>query len=86
MVVKVGTEPDPRKRIRQKQGTKIRKARAMRGWSIAEFADKVGATVGAVSHWETGRYSPRPAMQVAIAKTLDVPWSFIFGLDDEVAA
>lgn len=86
MVIKLGTEPDPAKRIRQRQGASIRKTRELRDLSICEFAEAVGKTAGAVSQWETGRYTPRLVVQVRIAKVLDVPWSMLFGLDSEAAA
>lgn len=76
---------DPAKRIRQRQGKAIRQVREMRGMSTAELAENIGVTVGAISQWETGRFSPRQHLQVAIAKALDVPWSTIFGLDGEAA-
>lgn len=85
MVIQIGTEPDPAKRIRQKQGKLIRKYRTLQGLSITEFAELVGVTEGAVSQWETGRYSPRPAIQVRIAKALNAPWSALFALDGEAA-
>lgn len=85
MVIKLGTEPDPRRRIRKRQGEAIRKVRQLKQISIAEFAEQLAVTPGAVSQWETGRFSPRQTMQVRIARVLDVPWSMIFGLDQEVA-
>lgn len=85
MVIKVGREPDAGKRIRQRQGAKIRQARKLQQLTARALADKLNVTEGAVIHWETGRYSPRQAMQLEIARALDVPWSFIFGLDGEAA-
>ena len=79
----MGVEPDPAKRLRQKQGALIRQCREMRGMTIAELAEAVGATIGAVSHWENGRYTPRQEFQIRLAKALSVPWSTIFGLDAE---
>lgn len=85
MLRQFGTEKDPAKRIRQRQGRAIRQVREMRGISITELADSVGVTPGAISQWETGRFSPRQHHQAAVASALDVPWSTIFGLDGEVA-
>jgi transcriptional regulator with XRE-family HTH domain len=85
MVITLGREADPRKRIRKRQGDTIRKVRQLRGLSIEEFAKAVAVTSSAVSQWETGRFTPRQEMQVRIARALDVPWSTIFGLDAEVA-
>jgi transcriptional regulator with XRE-family HTH domain len=86
MVIQIGHEPDPAKRIRQRQGATIRKIRKMRGLSIQALAEGVDVSPGAVSQWETGRYTPRQDVQVRIAKTLDVPWSMVFGLDADSAA
>lgn len=85
MVVQMGREPDIGKRIRQRQGQKIRQLRKLRELSVRELADAVDVTEGAILHWETGRHSPRQHHQVALAAKLDVPWSMLFGLDGEVA-
>lgn len=86
MVIQLGTEPDLRKRVLQRQGSLIRKTRKLRGLTIAEFAALLSVTDGAVSQWETGRFGPRPQMQIKIARALDVPHSMLFGLDAESAA
>jgi transcriptional regulator with XRE-family HTH domain len=85
VVLTVGHEPDAARRIRRRQGEKIRRIRVMREMSIHELAAAVGVSDGAISQWETGRFAPRQDKQVAIAKALDVPWSTIFDLDGEVA-
>ena len=85
MVIKVGTEKDPGKRLRERQGKKIREARHIRKMSASALAEAVGVTESAVIHWETGRFTPRQQMQIKIARALDVPWSFLFALDGEVA-
>lgn len=87
MVVKVGVEPDPAKRIRLKQGDAIRSTRKIRGYSVEEFAEMLDppVTPGAVRHWETGRYSPRQHHQVQIARALGVPWGVLFALNGEAA-
>lgn len=86
MVIQLGAETDPRRRILIRQGSLIRKTRQLRALSIAEFAELLGVTDGAVSQWETGRFGPRTQMQIKIARTLDVPHSMLFGLDAESAA
>lgn len=85
VVLKVGVEPDPAKRIRRDQGKMIRKCRMMRDMSMHDLAVAVGKTEGAVSQWENGRYTPRQDVQVRIAKALEMPWSAIFGLDGQAA-
>lgn len=86
MVIQLGHEPDPAKRIRKAQGKKLRQARKLKQISRQELADALKVTVGAVSQWENGTTSPRQHHQLAIAKHLDIPWSFIFGLDDQAVA
>ena len=80
-VIRIGQEPDPAKRLRTHQGEMIRKVRELQGLSPAELAAAVGVTPGAVSQWETGRYTPRQQVQVAIAHALSVPHSLLFNLD-----
>jgi transcriptional regulator with XRE-family HTH domain len=81
MVRTIGVEQDPAKRIRQRQGGAIRSTRELRGITPEELAEQLDVTVGAVRHWETGRFTPRQTHQVAIAKALGVPWGVLFGLD-----
>lgn len=86
MVIKVGVEPDKAKARRERQGAMIRKLREIHSYAIADFAEELGVTPGAVSQWECGRYTPRAEHQVAIARLLQVPHSAIFGMDIEAAA
>lgn len=86
MVIQVGQEQDPAKRIRVRQGVMIRKTRMLRYLSIAEFAEQLNVHISAVSQWENGTTSPRQAKQIQIAKVLDVPHSMLFGLDAESVA
>lgn len=85
MVRTIGIEPDTGKRIRKRQGKAIRSTRELRDLSAEELADLVGVTVGAIRHWETGRFTPKQAHQVAVASALGVPWGVLFGLDGEAA-
>ena len=80
----LGHEPDPAKRRRLRQGEAIRKVRELRSMSIGDLAAAVSVTNGAVSQWETGRFTPRLEMQVRIARALDMPHSALFGVDAEV--
>lgn len=75
------TSRDLGARLRRVQGMEIRARRKRLGITIAEFAATLDVTPGAVSQWETGRFSPRMHHQVAIAESLDARWSDIFGLD-----
>jgi transcriptional regulator with XRE-family HTH domain len=85
-MLQIGHEVDPAIRRRRRQGETIRKVRTLRSMSMVELADACGVTQGAVSQWETGRFTPRADMQVRIARALDVPWSTIFALDAEAVA
>lgn len=88
----LGTEPDPAKRLRQKQGQKLREYRVkFRRYSLRQLAelmsqqDGITVTPQAIGMWERGKMTPRPHHQVAICRALDVMPSAIFGLDQEVA-
>lgn len=85
-MLRLGSEPDPAKRIRHRQGEKIRKTRQLRQMTVADLAAQVGVHESAISHWETGRFAPRQHHQLALARALDVPHSMIFGLDAEAAS
>lgn len=82
MVIQMGRISDPAKRLRRAQGIKIRRARKMRGLTIAAVAERMSITPGAISQWENGRTSPKQHHQIELAKALDVEWSALFGLDE----
>lgn len=92
MVLTVGHEHDPAKRIRQRQGARLRDTRRLRNLTLRQLADRMCAQEGitvtpqAISQWENGTTTPRQHMQVAIARALDVPPSLIFSLDTEAGA
>jgi DNA-binding transcriptional regulator YiaG len=83
IVVMTKPPKSPAERIRRSQGDKIRSQRKLLKMSQDVFAAEVGVTAAAVSEWENGKSSPRPHLQVAIAKALHMPWSTLFGLDAE---
>lgn len=85
MVITTGQEPNPEKARRRRQGDTLRKLRELNDYTVVEFAELVGVTPGAISHWETGRFTPRTRHQVAIARALKVTPSTIFSVDAEVA-
>lgn len=90
-VIAVGYEPNPARRLRSKQGARLRdvrtKLRALTLEQVAERMEAMGVpvTAQAISMWERGDTTPRPHMQVAVCRVLDVLPSSIFGLDGEVA-
>ena len=57
-MIQIGNDPDPVRRRRVRQGSTIRKVRRMREMSIEQLAKEWGVTVGAVSQWECGRFTP----------------------------
>lgn len=83
MVQQFGEEKDPAKRIRLRQGELIRQYRNVRGMTQKALAASFDPpiTEATVSQWENGVYTPRPHLQVQLAKILDFPWSAVFGLD-----
>jgi len=76
----------PAAALRAKQGAKIKQYRKFSGLSQAALGDAVGVSKAAVSQWENGESSPRPHLQIEIAKALHFPWNVVFGLDQETAA
>lgn len=92
MVLTVGHDPNPARRLRKRQGDLIRQLRRHRKLTLRDLADRmctqegISITSAAISEWERGVSTPRQHMQVALARALDVPWSSIFGLDAEAVA
>lgn len=91
-VVTVGHDPDPARRLRKKQGARLREIRTeYRHLTMQQVADRMNDLEGititqqAISQWENGETTPRPHLKVAICKVLDVPPSSIWNLDAEVA-
>lgn len=71
--------------LKAKQGRLIRQYRVFNDLSQTDLANRVGVTKAAVSEWERGVSTPRPTIQIAIAREVRAPWNVLFGLDDEVA-
>lgn len=71
--------------IRKRQGETLRRVRTSQNVTINDLAAAVNVNPSAISHWETGRYTPRLDKQVAVAEALDVPWLAIFGVGTEAA-
>lgn len=91
-VVTIGHDPDPARRLRRKQGARLREIRTkFRDLTMQQVAERmnqldgISITQQAISQWENGETTPRPHMQVAICKVLDVHPSTIWNLDAEVA-
>ena len=91
-LVTLGSEPDPAKRLRQKQGAQLRQIRSdFRKLTTREVAERMNELDGititqqSISNWENGTNTPRPHLKVAICKVLDVHPSSIWNLDTEVA-
>lgn len=85
------TPKSPAEAIRTRQGDRLKAFRATKiengkvGVTQLAVAEAVGVTKAAVSDWESGKSSPRPHHQVALAKYFGAPWSVLFGLDGEAA-
>lgn len=54
-------------------GSKIKQARAARGWVQRELAHKVGVEPPTVSRWENDEVEPEPRNLVALAEALGKP-------------
>jgi transcriptional regulator with XRE-family HTH domain len=91
-MISLGHEPNPAKRIRLAQGSKLRALREFRGWTLRVLAEKmseqegISVTSAAISEWERGVSTPRQHMQVAVARALDTPWASVFSLDERASA
>ena len=68
-------------RVRRSQGSRIRSQREFLTLSQSQLAELVGVTKSAVSGWERGETTPRPAHQIRIAEALRTPWGNLFGLE-----
>jgi DNA-binding XRE family transcriptional regulator len=85
-VVRMATVPKTQAEgLRLRQGAKLRDLRKFRQLSQSQLAAAVGVTKAAVSEWEAGKSTPRQHHQVLIARSLNTPWSALFGLDGEAA-
>lgn len=94
MIYKVGRESDPAVRIRQRFALQIQTMRKFRKLTVTDLARAITergtdagldlrVTPAAVVQWETGKTSPRPVMQLAIAEALETTWLSIFSLEGE---
>ena len=65
-------------------GERIRRFRKARGLTQAQVAEAIGATEGAVRHYEKGVRTPGPEQLAAIAEVLGVNVAALtdYGLDD----
>lgn len=62
---------------------RIRERRRALNITIKQLAEIVGVSVGAISHYETGRRAPDPDMLGRIANALGVTVDYILCRDDE---
>jgi len=53
-------------------GELVRAERIRKGWSLRQFAKKVGVSFQAVSHWENGDAMPYPHHIKTVAKVLNI--------------
>ncbi len=83
MVHTFGEESDPARRIRVKQGQRIRQYRKLRDMTQKQLAQAFNPplTEATISQWENGHTTPRQHIQVELARILDCPWNILFGLD-----
>jgi len=54
-------------------GTRVRAARAARGWGLREFATQVGMSASALSEFERGRSMPATSRMDVITSALNMP-------------
>jgi transcriptional regulator with XRE-family HTH domain len=58
----------------------IREHRRARGLSMQQLADRVGVTKSNLHYWETGEFTPKPAMLEPLAQALDVSYEDLFAV------
>jgi transcriptional regulator with XRE-family HTH domain len=51
----------------------LRAARATRGLSVADVAERVGVSAVSIYYWESGRVRPRSENLTALCKVLKLP-------------
>ena len=51
----------------------IRQAREVKGYTVAELADRVGVSQVSVYYWESGRVRPRDTNLTALCRALKMP-------------
>lgn len=56
-----------------KVNERIKQIRILKGLTLEDVASKMGCTLGAVSHWETGRNEIRISQCEEFSKKFDVP-------------
>jgi transcriptional regulator with XRE-family HTH domain len=75
--------PDSNKALRVEWGRNLAEHLAMKGWNRKQLQTELTSigypvTHQAISSWISGKTSPRPVMQAAVAKVLGVPHRSIF--------
>ena len=67
-------------------GTRVRREREKRGWTVRELARRAAVSPGAVSKLEGGaRLSPSMELGKRLAKALGVTLDYLAGMYDEEA-
>jgi DNA-binding transcriptional regulator YiaG len=51
----------------------IRQAREVKGFTVAELADRLGVSQVSIYYWESGRVRPRDTNLTALCKALKMP-------------
>jgi transcriptional regulator with XRE-family HTH domain len=51
----------------------IRQAREVKGFTVAQLADRIGVSQVSIYYWESGRVRPRDTNLAALCKALKMP-------------
>jgi transcriptional regulator with XRE-family HTH domain len=51
----------------------IREARVVKGFTVAQLAERLGVSQVSIYYWESGRVRPRDTNLTALCKTLKMP-------------
>jgi putative transcriptional regulator len=60
----------------------LREARATRGWTQADLADRVGVTRKTINTVENGVFVPSTTLALRLARVLETPVEALFKLPD----
>ena len=61
---------------------RLREARAERGWTQAELADRIGVSRKTINTIENGVFVPSTVLALKLAKAFDTNVEALFALDD----
>jgi len=68
--------------VREELIVRLREARAERGWTQAELAERIGVSRKTINTIENGVFVPSTVLALKLAKAFDTNVEALFALDD----